>query len=673
MTIQFLKVELTAETTAGTAHYETEFKPGLNVLNASNTWGKSTLMQSIVFALGLEGSFTTSRRVPLGPAMTQHIDTAQGRTTIVASHVTLTLANDRGQLMRVRRWAVSDDVRPDLMQVWLAEDVAGLDGAVRQDMFVGNRSVLSQVGFHRQLEHFLGWNLPLVPNHSGSQTKLYAETLWPLSYIEQKHGWSGLSPRVPTHYGLRNPLRRAVEFTLGLTTLSRLTQLDALKEEEAAVGREWGTAVGRAVDAAAAEGFRVSFLDERPVTQEQRRRSVLEVSIAQAWLTGDAAEREWTRALEQSAEIPPLAGERTPEARQALLQAERDVRRLAARVRDVREQLALAEADQDALVARLASVEADKRRLQDIQRLQSLGSDLGISLISTSLCPTCSQNVDDRDAVSGIASSIGENLRLIEGERSTLLSLQAASIERTKILELTSSALESDLAGSRETVRLSKDELLGPSNAPSVSVLQQRLQLQARLRALTRVDALRLDIEEQLDELAGRLADVRRRRAALAAGGADSNDARLLSSFRRSFQEQLGEYQLRSVRPAEVTIDEDSLLPVSEGFELTFDLSTGVSASDMIRTKWAYLLALNEAAASGASGNRSGIMMLDEPRQQETQHTSLRAFLRRLSANAGITQTIYATSEDPAVLVDLLSGLEVYQLAHSGEHLLRLA
>ena len=137
--MRIVSVALDVQSTLGHASYQCRMEPGLNVLNAPNSWGKSTLLQSIVYALGLEGALSASRRVPLGPAMTQAVETDRGRGGVIESYVTLTVANDRGRYLRVRRWAKSLEVSPNLIHVLAADSEAGLDATRRQDMFVRER------------------------------------------------------------------------------------------------------------------------------------------------------------------------------------------------------------------------------------------------------------------------------------------------------------------------------------------------------------------------------------------------------------------------------------------------------------------------------------------------------------------------------------------------------
>ena len=587
--------------------------------------------------------------------MTQAVETDQGMAGVIQSYVTLTVVNDRDRYLRVRRWAKSLEIGSNLIHVLAANSEAGLDAAQRQDMYVREPgATYSEAGFHRLLEEFQGWSLPLVPSYSDVDVRLYLEVLFPLFYVEQKFGWSGVAPRIPTHYRIRDPLNRAVEYVLGLSTLDRIRAQEALKAEGAQIGEEWAAAIARLSAAASLENFRLILPDLKPVGVGQRHPAALEASDGERWIPLDIAEALWRDRLSAIGDQFLKAGERTGRSRDDLATAEAQVRKLGAIVRDLREQLGVSEADQGALAARLAGVEEDKRRLGDVLRIRRLGGDLDLPLIAEGRCPTCQQELDGREVASGTVSSIEENIALLDAERVTLLSMQAAAQERSAHLAGSVQAAEADLASARDQVRLLRDELVGPSNAPSLSQVQERLRLESRLRGAEAVKDVCAAVEEELDELSVRLDDVRARRASLGEAAASSTDAAILAAFRNSFQQQIEAYGLRSVPPSEVTIDERTLLPVSDGFELSFDVALGFSASDAIRTKWAYHTALFEMASAQPQGRNLGMLVLDEPRQQETDHQSLAAFLDRLNKDRGLGQVIYATSEEPEVLNGLL-------------------
>jgi hypothetical protein len=672
--MRIVSVALNVHSTLGPVSYQCRLEPGLNVLNAPNSWGKSTLLQSIVYALGLEGSLSASRRVPLGPAMTQAVETDRGRGSVIDSYVTLTLTNDRGRYMRVRRWAKSLEVNLNLIQVLTAESEAGLDAAARQDMFVREGgATVSEVGFHRLFEEFLGWSLPMVPGFSGEDIRLYLEVIFPLFYVEQKFGWSGVAPRVPTHFRIRDPLPRAVEYVLGLSTLDRIRALEALKQEEAAIGEEWTASVGRLNGAASSESLRLILPDTRAVGTGQRQPVMLEASIDGEWIPLERAEQIWSDRLTVIGGHVVPAGERTARTTGDLATAESQVRKLGASLREFREQMAVSVADRDALASRLVGLEADKRRLTDVQRIRRFGGELDLPLIAEGRCPTCQQDLDGRDVASGTVSTIAENVALLDAERVTLVSMQAVAQEREARLAESVQATEADLAPARQQVRLLRDELVGPSNAPSLSQVQERLTLEARLRGAAAVKDTSVAVEHDLDELSIRLDDVRARRALLGEEAGSTTDLTILGAFRASFQQQIEAYGLRSVPPSQVTIDGRTLLPITDGFELSFDLGLGFSASDTIRTKWAYHTALFEAATTQERGHHLGLVVLDEPRQQETDPRSLAAFLNRLNGDSKLGQVVYATSQDAEVLAPLLRDIPHNSLPAGGANLFVLS
>ncbi len=64
MKLRLRQFELRAITGAGPFGVSLPFSPGLVVLRADNSSGKSTCLQGIVYALGLERMLSASRAVP---------------------------------------------------------------------------------------------------------------------------------------------------------------------------------------------------------------------------------------------------------------------------------------------------------------------------------------------------------------------------------------------------------------------------------------------------------------------------------------------------------------------------------------------------------------------------------------------------------------------------------
>ncbi|MFE2086128.1 hypothetical protein [Streptomyces sp. NPDC059460] len=672
--LKLVEIEIASRTDLGELRYHTRFTNGLNVLSAPNSFGKSTLVQAVIYGLGLEGMLSASRQPPFGPALLTVADFPDGRRGRVReSWVSLTVSNHRDQHLRTRRFITSQEVDPFLVRSWFANDYDGLSQVSPADTYVRQRgSAVRDLGFHSGLAKFIGWELPNVPGFKSAEVPLYMEALFPLFYVEQKSGWSGVTPRMPTYLGVRDMLRRSVEYTLGLSRIDALSTIAALKAEEEQIRTSWRTIARRATEAAEATSARLLYLDEAPVVPERQKRVVAEVFQNDRWVPQSIAVEEWRsrlRSLEEANFIP--AGERTDEARAELKEAEIWLSSLGAQLRGGRERLNLISNDVDLLAQRLASLAAERERLLDLNRLRRMGSTLGISVVANDSCPTCGQELDGREVGTGVAADLDQSLIENEAERSTLVAVRDAALQRAETTDRERQAIEVQVTEARQRVRHLRDELVGPSSSPSKAQVQEQVRLGTSIDQAERLLEFVDDVNDLLTGFSQRWQDTRQRLRAIEDNATGEGDVRIISRLQQSFGDQLRAYGLRSIPPAEVSIDPQALTPINEGVELAFDLTAAFSASDMIRAKWAYYVAVLEASRFSPTGRHLGLLMFDEPRQQETDRRSLSAFVQRLGtgATAGC-QVIYATSEDPSQLREALRGVRCHMLPVSGPHLL---
>jgi hypothetical protein len=91
------------------------FDYGLNVIQAHNTSGKSTSLQAIIFALGLERALGPQLSVPLPYAMRERIHEAEEAPyeVVLQSYVEVEVENDRGDVLVIHRDVVggADSIR----------------------------------------------------------------------------------------------------------------------------------------------------------------------------------------------------------------------------------------------------------------------------------------------------------------------------------------------------------------------------------------------------------------------------------------------------------------------------------------------------------------------------------------------------------------------------------
>jgi hypothetical protein len=310
-----------------------------------------------------------------------------------------------------------------------------------------------------------------------------------------------------------------------------------------------------------------------------------------------------------------------------------------------------AKARYQALSMRVEALDQDLQRHKDAVALQRLGSTRAMIVQDVTTCPTCQQYLPDGFDITANPMTPEQSIAYIEEEKRTYRAMQEDSARLVEVEERRLGQVREEAAGYRRRIRSIKEALTSPSSTPSVGQVTERLRARERVEMLGEVQDL---LVQTTDELVERAVDWEANRAMLrelAAGGLSDMDEEKLDYMQRSFTEQLYQYRFSSLDPRSVEISSETYRPIHEGFDLGFDLS----ASDMVRVIWAYLLAILEVGGSYKT-NHAGLLIFDEPRQQETDRVSFEALLARAAVAAGETaQIIFATSEEEARLEAMLS------------------
>jgi hypothetical protein len=650
--------------------------PGLVVLRADNTSGKSTCLQGMVYALGLEGMLSPSRAVPLPHVATASLtdESTRRELDVLESFVMLEFENEAGSVASVRRYAKHASLDTGLVTVWDGPALTGRGGVLRETAYFVRRRGAAQheAGFHHWLAEFVGWDLPEVHQYDGDTCPLYLETIFPLFFVEQKRGWSGINAQTPTYLRIRDVARRNVEFVLKLAGAEVAGEREALRENLASVRHRWANALAAFRSGANEHGIGVRGVPSEPVSAWPTEPS------ASLWLAdGD----EWTPLGAEIARLDgelgalterviPRADDAAPEVRTGLRNSLAELHELSGLIDTMQRELAIEEDQVRSLNSRLVSLSEDVRRSQDAEVLRSMGAP--ISALLPPDCPTCHQELPSTllDPASAIVPMpierniqlLKEQIALFEAMKADLLSAIDAKRQQTVVLDERARALQQSIRASRET-------LVSAQGAPSVEDIERRVHLRDRVEALSTVASRLSTLNFTLSALAVEWTRLLQEQVRLREHSTAEADEVKLGALQTSFLDQLGEYGFTSLPINELSISRDTYLPVYEGFDLGFDLS----ASDMVRTIWAHRIGILEAAETFES-NHSQLLVFDEPRQQSTDPVSFGALLRRASraASSG-QQVVFATSESDADVRAMLAGVDHHYLPFEGKMIQRVA
>jgi hypothetical protein len=316
-------------------------------------------------------------------------------------------------------------------------------------------------------------------------------------------------------------------------------------------------------------------------------------------------------------------------------------------------------------------LEEDLQKNLDAQKLRNLGSTISETL-SADHCPTCAQPIADTLLAQKVGAAImpvEQNIQYIRAQRGIFqrLSNQAdkaiAELERELIVATT------ELNDASARLRALRADLLAASGTPSIAALEDRIRSQARLAGLE--DAWQRFEQQKaaLETLSKDYAQLLAARGTLPRDRISAQDKENLSAMERLVREQTAAYGFQTFPPEELEISVESYRPQREGFEIGFEMS----ASDTIRLKWAYQLALLEAARSRKT-HHPGLVIFDEPQQQKTAKISFRKLLERAAfSRAAAQQVIFATSEERTELEGFLSGIECHYIPFEDYILTRMS
>jgi hypothetical protein len=673
MSLQIRQLQLRVQTGEGLFGTRIKFNNGLVLLRAENTMGKSTCVQAIVYALGLERMLGPSSAIPLPHAMTAYLEDGQKELQVLESEVLLEIENHKGEFLTIKRAVVGGrDTR--LVTTWegplLTNPTASFP---TRDYYVRDGgSAQNEAGFLRKLAEFIGWQLPIVRRFNGSECPLYLEAICPLFIVEQKHGWAGIQANLPTYFAIREMAKRCVEFVLNLDAARFIEERQRLEQEEVELKNRWKNLTSVAVTTLKPVNGRVVGLPEQPSAQWPLSTSpAIEVFRNRAWIAFERAlisDKEELARLEQTP--VETAGEASVAARAQLEAAQQTLAQRELIAGELLDELQREQLQQASTDLRLAALREDKRRNKDALKLKSFGSDAGWRVIEH-VCPTCQQHLADTLLPQGPIEnpmSLEENITFIESQIGTFEHLRenAASLIVRKESEL--ATLRSEIEGLRVQIRSLRQTLLAPTSTPAIEGVRMRIALESQIRTVERAISDFGESMESFADIAVAWRAVLEQKRNLPSDGFSQSDKTKLARLQVLFRDQLKEFGFSSLNADTLEISKETYRPSREGFDLVFDLS----ASDNIRTIWAYLQGLLELSAEQHM-NHFGLLLFDEPRQQEAAELSFERLLgRAANAKGRGQQIIFATSEPLANIQRMTSGLDVQVVSFEGRVVSRL-
>lgn len=633
-----------------------DFADGLNFIRAENSMGKTTLLMSALYAMGLEGMLGPGTQTPLKPAVQTEIQDESGvEHPVIESWVMTELENHHGERLTLRRSLAGGDADTRLVAAWEGAALTDPSGAhARDDFFVRMEGAARrEAGLHRRLAQFIGWDLPEVTRWDGSSAPLYMEILAPMIFVEQTRGWSGIAAVMPRYLQVRDPDRRAIEFLAGLSGLTRAQQREAVSAALAELKADWRASVEAFSTRVTEIGGRYEGLPKDPPADwPPTPPVVVRVLLDDEWIPVERALSTLREQLEATSHELPRVEQVADETADQLRDGEQRLARLAGQLAAASRDVAEQRGELEALETRIQAIEEDRQRYADAIRLADLGSVEALAVTETR-CPTCDQNLPHTllgDRARPVMT-LEENKRLLDEERQTFMAMRG---DAERVLMASGQrvvALRREVDDGRAEVRALKATLTQNGNAPSRAIIERQVRLAQRIEQLEGVVDALIRLDETLAPVATENRRLQAKLKRLSGERPTDEDGARLAALASSMREQLKQYEFISVPPDEVEIAPDNYMPFRLGEPI---LARDLSASDNVRLIWAYLVSLLELAREFET-THPGLVVFDEPGQQEVSDASLEALFGRLaSTSTHDQQAIIATSKERDQLTSLL-------------------
>ena len=245
------------------------------------------------------------------------------------------------------------------------------------------------------------------------------------------------------------------------------------------------------------------------------------------------------------------------------------------------------------------------------------------------ICPVCHQKINDSllpNSIDVPVMGIDENIKHLEAQRDMLKFVLISHENHKEELEKEIQSSEARLFTLRRLAQTIRNDLYSINEEYSEAIVYKKITIEKQIESLNKLQQLQHDSIEKLVELSKRWEKYLEDKRALPKNRFTDEDKDKIALLRDVFINNLRKYGYKSILDLEdISISEESYLPLFEGFDMKFDSS----ASDNIRVIWAFTMALLQVSIL-KGGNHPTVLIFDEPDQQSTIISDMKSFFENI-------------------------------------------
>lgn len=624
----------------GFDHY---FSKGLNLIaSTENTKGKSSIIESIYYCLGVEELLGGINEKALTPVYKTAIDYGEKKNILpIKTSFYLEVINNRKDIITINRDVEHTSTSNNLIKVFMGNIDSTIEGKCDfEEMFVNTPGgATSNKGFHKFLEEYIGWELPQEPTFEDSDRKLYIQTLFAAMFIEQKRGWSGLLTTIP-NYGIKDAKTKVIEYLLNLDTIKNEKLKLECKIEEKIIKEKWENIVDSIYSELNNNNCTIRALYGKPKVIDEENINqmiILKKENDEEILLENYIENKQSKA-ENLSQQNLKVGNNIKELEERLKKLQNEIEEQFEKKRYKNQKKVLESAAISKLKESLEIINKDLINHKDISKLKKLGGLQESNLINN-ICPTCNQKINDclmEQPLIAKVMDVEEQIKHLSAQKQMIEYSISSHKSNLKNLENEIEMLEIDINAKTKEIRRITNDIYSTDESLSTTIVYEKVHIENELENLSKMQQKIEEYKEELLNLSKEWLNFVEKKKKLPKGIFSENDINKLNKLRDIFIDKLKKYNYASNKNIHsIEISKDRLIPTLNGFDLMKD----GSASDLIRIIWDFTLSLL-TVSNKDNGNHIGIVIFDEPAQQSIENGDLYSFIEDMNNEYKDSQVI---------------------------------
>lgn len=644
MKINALKINI--HTLDGNFGTYIEFTKGLNIIRGNNSTGKSTLFQSIIYALGFEELLRGRNEETMQYVLKDKVISSDGQEhQVLQSSVIIEIENSLNQVITIRRYVKNTAKGTKLIDVSETKSLTKQEPALFMSKWIHDKGGASNedYGFHYYLAKFLGWELPDIVDKQGNIVHLYIQLLAPAFIIEQKIGWSDFLATMPI-YGIKQTKGRVIEYLLNLDVFETIKKKQESKNRENILKEEWKKYYYELCSIAKDCRFELYGITDSPELLEEQDIKLLK-PLESGFVDIETELGQLRHEYEDMIQVPTMTiGENVEIMETKINDKKNNLKTRTVSYNLLFDEVSNYEQQLRTYKEQLDEIERDLYKNKGALKIQKLGGNIGSS-IANCKCPTCNQEIKDSllpSDVKEIPMRLEENIEYLESQKKMI----NAYIEgQSKVLDYKKrqlSQLNYDISSIRSDIRNMELELIKDPRQLSEIEIVKKVELNKKIEFFKRK-------KEEFDDIKYKICnDFKEKYTYYLKNEKDSSkeplsekDKQKLRVLCSRFKSLLQEFGYSSKSTNSISISDETYLPIIDGYDIRYDSS----ASDFVRCIWAYSIALMETSKE-VNGNHPNMLIFDEPKQQDAAIEDFKLFICNLAQYTDEQIIVFASFED---------------------------